>query len=81
MLPWTKSMKSNSITQLFEAGFVFVALNRNGYASRKDRNGATHKLEETENSIVAVPLRKWKHKSKNNGYGALPLLYEPRTKP
>lgn len=64
-------IKTNNITELFEAGFELARLHRDGsYEGCKTKRRATHLLSETKLSVIAIPLKRWpKHKSKNQGYG------------
>lgn len=66
-----KPLKSPSLLELELAGAKFVKPTKDGeYVAKKSKKqGATHKIETTSTSTLAVPLKKWKHKSVNAGYG------------
>lgn len=65
-----KLKKSASLHELELADVKYIKPTKDGeYAAKKTKKEATHKIEITSTSTLAVPLKKWKHKSINGGYG------------
>lgn len=76
--------KSTSLRELAEHEVKHVKVTKTGYEARHSKKGATHKIEETkggngEPSVLATPLKKWKHKSVNGGYGEPKIPEEQAT--
>lgn len=63
---------TTNLTKLADESVPFVKVTKDGnYIPKAKKKGATHKVEETANSVLIEPLAKWpKHKNPEKAYGA-----------
>lgn len=53
--------KTANLTKLADDGVAFVKTDKKTgeYTPKKSKKGATHRIEETKNSVIAAPVKKW----------------------